>query len=157
MAELANEFSWSRSRDASFHECRRRYFYQYYGDSFKVEGPPGSGKMMNLYQVSTEIADRLTSIFLRGKDGNRPVYGGTEKFQADPHWRDHILFYEYFHGDNGAGVGASHQTGWTGAVARLLHMFATTTAEQVLQLGTLATIVETKSDWADRLDVQASE
>ena len=89
-------------------------FYLYYGDNFKIECPTGSGKMMNLFEVSKEIADRLSRIFLRDERGRRPVYGGTEKFQSDPHWRDHILFYEYFHGDNGAGLGASHQTGWTG-------------------------------------------
>ena len=90
-------------------------FYAYYGDTFKIECPTGSGKMMNLFEVAKEISDRLTRIFLRDGSGRRPVYGGTEKFQTDPHWRDHILFYEYFHGDNGAGLGASHQTGWTGA------------------------------------------
>ena len=78
------------------------------------------------------------SIFLRDDDGRRPVYGGTTKFQDDPHWRDLLLFYEYFHGDNGAGLGASHQTGWTGVIARLMHLFATTTPEQVLELGKLA-------------------
>ena len=90
-------------------------FYVYYGDTFKIECPTGSGKMMNLFEVAKEISDRLTRIFLRDGSGRRPVYGGTEKFQTDPHWRDLILFYEYFHGDNGAGLGASHQTGWTGA------------------------------------------
>ena len=79
-------------------------FYLYYGDNFKIECPTGSGKMMNLFEVSKEISDRLTRIFLRDEHGRRPVYGGTEKFQSDPHWRDHILFYEYFHGDNGAGL-----------------------------------------------------
>jgi hypothetical protein len=86
-------------------------FYLYYGDNFKIECPTGSGKLMNLFEVSKEIADRLTRIFLRGEDGRRPVYGGTEKFQSDPFWRDNIYFFEYFHGDNGAGLGASHQTG----------------------------------------------
>ena len=75
---------------------------------------------MNLFEVAKEISDRLTRIFLRDERGRRAVYGGTETFQMDPHWRDHILFYEYFHGDNGAGLGASHQTGWTGAVAALI-------------------------------------
>ena len=89
-------------------------FYLYYGDNFKIECPTGSGRMMNLFEVSKNIADRLTRIFLRDEYGRRPVYGGAEKFQTDPHWRDHILFYEYFHGENGAGLGASHQTGWTG-------------------------------------------
>ena len=97
-------------------------YYLYYGDNFKVECPTGSGNMMNLFEVSEELARRLSSIFLRDEDGRRPVFGGAEKFQTDPHWRDHILFYEYFHGDNGAGLGASHQTGWTGLVARMLQM-----------------------------------
>jgi hypothetical protein len=78
---------------------------------------------MTLFEVAKEISRRLTSIFLRDESGRRPVYGGSEKFQTDPHWRDLILFYEYFHGDNGAGVGASHQTGWTGLIARLLDVF----------------------------------
>jgi hypothetical protein len=90
---------------------------------------------MNLYQVAEEIACRLSNIFLRDGSGRRPVYGGTRKFQEDPYWRDQILFYEYFHGDNGAGLGASHQTGWTGIIARLMHLFASTTAEQLLELG----------------------
>ncbi|MFL5387261.1 MAG: hypothetical protein ACJ79C_00930, partial [Myxococcales bacterium] len=106
----------------------------------------------NLYQVAEEIAGRISRIFLKDKDGRRPVYGGTEIFQNDPHWRDYVLFYEYFHGDNGAGIGASHQTGWTGAVARIMHMFSTTTAEQVLALGQKAAIVETESEWGKRLD-----
>ena len=84
---------------------------------------------MNLFEVAEEIADRLTRIFLRDENGRRPVYGGTEKFQDDPHWRDHVLFYEYFHGDNGAGLGASHQTGWTGLVARLMQLFGLLDAE----------------------------
>src|ERR1700754_579095 len=91
--------------------------------------------MMNLFEVAKEISDRLTKIFLRDEQGRRPVYGGSEKFQEDPHWRDHILFYEYFHGDNGAGLGASHQTGWTGVIARLLQLFATRTPAQLLELG----------------------
>jgi len=95
-------------------------FHYYFGDDFKVECPTGSGQMMTLWQVAGEISRRLTRIFLRGPDGQRPVYGGTKKFQEDPHWRDLILFYEYFHGDNGAGIGASHQTGWTGLVAKLI-------------------------------------
>jgi hypothetical protein len=79
---------------------------------------------MNLSEVLQEIARRLTNIFLRDEKGQRGVYGGTSKFQTDPHWKDLILFYEYFHGDNGAGIGASHQTGWTGAIAMIFHMFA---------------------------------
>jgi hypothetical protein len=99
--------------------------YGYYGNDFKVECPTGSGKMMNLYEVSREIANRLTSTFLRDSNGKRPVYGGTQKFQTDPYWKDNVLFYEYFHGDNGAGLGASHQTGWTGLVSILLKLYGT--------------------------------
>ncbi len=95
-------------------------FHHYLGDSFKVEFPTGSGRMMNLWEVAGEISRRLTRIFLRGDDGRRPVFGGTDRFQGDPHWRDYILFHEYFHGCNGAGIGASHQTGWTGLVAKLI-------------------------------------
>ncbi len=92
-------------------------FHGYYGDSFRVECPTGSGRMMTLFEVAKEISDRLQRIFLRDENGRRPVFGGTAKFQQDPHWRDHVPFYEYFHGDNGAGLGASHQTGWTALVA----------------------------------------
>ena len=95
-------------------------FHHFYGDTLKVPFPTGSTATLSLWQVATELSWRLTRIFLRGPDGRRPVYGGTEKFQRDPHWRDLVLFYEYFHGDNGAGIGASHQTGWTGIVAKLL-------------------------------------
>ncbi len=98
-------------------------YFTYYGDSFKVECPTGSGRMMNLFEVAKDIADRLAGIFLKDASGRRPVYGGTKTFQEDPHWRDYLLFYEYFHGDNGAGLGASHQTGWTGAVASLIQLF----------------------------------
>jgi hypothetical protein len=98
-------------------------FYCFYGDSFKIECPTGSGNQMTLFEVAREISRRLSAMFLRGRKGRRPVFGGAEKFQTDPHWRDCILFYEYFHGDNGAGLGASHQTGWTGIVARLLQLF----------------------------------
>jgi hypothetical protein len=121
------------------------HYYAYYGDDFTIECPTGSGQHMNLYQVAEEIHRRLANIFLRDKRGRRPVYGGARKFQEDPHWRDLILFYEYFHGDNAAGLGASHQTGWTGLVARGMHLFATTTAEQVRELGKMAPIVETDS------------
>jgi len=110
-------------------------FYLYYGDNFTIECPTGSGTMMNLFEVSKEIADRLGRIFLRDERGRRPVYGGTEKFQSDPHWRDHILFYEYFHGDNGAGLGASHQTGWTGLVAKTIQLYGLLDAEQTLAGG----------------------
>jgi hypothetical protein len=110
-------------------------FYLYYGDNFKIECPTGSGKMMNLFEVSKEISERLTRIFLRDEHGRRPVYGGCEKFQSDPHWRDNILFYEYFHGDNGAGLGASHQTGWTGGVAKLIELYGFLDAKRALELG----------------------
>ena len=110
-------------------------FYLYYGDNFTIECPTGSGKMMNLFEVSKEIADRLTRIFLRDEHGRRPVYGGTEKFQTDPHWRDHLLFYEYFHGDNGAGLGASHQTGWTGLVAKIIQLYGLLDPKRALEVG----------------------
>jgi len=108
-------------------------YYRYYGDGFTIECPTGSGRMMNLFEVSREISGRLTRIFLRDGNGRRPVYGGTEKFQTDPHWRDNILFYEYFHGDNGAGLGASHQTGWTGIVAKLIQLFHSVDARTMLE------------------------
>jgi hypothetical protein len=110
-------------------------YYLYYGDNFKIECPTGSGKLMNLFEVAHEIANRLERIFLRDKSGRRPVYGGTEKFQTDPNWRDYILFHEYFHGDNGAGLGASHQTGWTGVVAKLIELFGRLDAQQFLDAG----------------------
>jgi hypothetical protein len=106
--------------------------YRYYGDDLKVECPTGSGTMMSLLEVAQELARRLVGTFLRDSDGRRPVHGGTRLFQEDPHWRDLILFYEYFHGDNGAGLGASHQTGWTGLVATLLQSFAHLDADVVL-------------------------
>ncbi len=108
--------------------------YQFYGNDLRVECPTGSGQQMTLYEVAKEIARRLSTIFLRNAEGERPVYGGTKKFQDDPHWRDHILFYEYFHGDNGAGLGASHQTGWTGLVALTLDFFARVDSEIALQM-----------------------
>ena len=126
-------------------------YYAYYGDAFTVECPTGSGRRMNLYQVAEEIARRIVSIFIRDSHGHRPVYavyGGSRKFQEDPHWRDLLLFYEYFHGDKGAGIGASHQTGWTGGVARVMHLFATTTAQQVIALGQKAALFETESAWS---------
>lgn len=108
--------------------------YQFYGDDFKVECPTGSGKYMTMFEVAKELARRLSSIFLRDASGKRPVYGGSKKFQEDPHWRDYILFYEYFHGDNGAGLGASHQTGWTGTIARVLDLFARIDAADALKV-----------------------
>jgi hypothetical protein len=126
-------------------------YYGYYGSEFKVECPTGSGRLMTLYEVAEEINRRLANIFLKGKDGRRPVYGGAEKFQTDPHWRDLVLFYEYFHGDNGAGLGASHQTGWTGIIARGMQLFATTTGEQVLQLGKIAAVVDVNQPLSEPL------
>ncbi len=110
-------------------------YFLYYGDNFKIECPTGSGNLMNLFEVSREISNRLAGIFLRDKSGRRPVYGGTEKFQTDPYWKDNILFYEYFHGDNGAGLGASHQTGWTGLVAAMIELFGRLDADQLLKGG----------------------
>lgn len=95
-------------------------FHHYLGDDFTVECPTGSGIMLNLWEVAAYLEQRAIAIFLQNQDGQRPVYGGTAKFQQDPHWRDLILFYEYFHGDNGAGLGASHQTGWTALIAKLI-------------------------------------
>jgi hypothetical protein len=95
-------------------------FHYFYGDNLKVPCPTGSTSLLDLWEIAAEVSRRLTHIFLRDAHGRRPVYNGTAKFQQDPHWRDLILFYEYFHGDNGAGLGASHQTGWTALVAKLL-------------------------------------
>src|SRR4029077_7959737 len=110
-------------------------FHHYLGDEFKVECPTGSGKLMTLWEVSMELSHRLMDIFPPDESGRRPVYGGTEKFQTGPHWKDYLLFYEYFHGDNGAGIGASHQTGWTGSVAKLIEIFGKIDAERFLVLG----------------------
>jgi hypothetical protein len=107
--------------------------YAFYGDDLKVECPTGSGNRVTLFEVAKEISRRLSNIFLRDASGRRPVYGGCAKFQDDPHWRDLVLFYEYFHGDIGAGLGASHQTGWTGVIARLLDLFGRVTAQDVLE------------------------
>jgi hypothetical protein len=101
-----------------------RRFRQYYGESLRVECPTGSGRMMNLDEVADEISRRLVATFQRDATGRRPVFGGNEKFQTDPHWRDYVPFYEYFHGDNGAGLGASHQTGWTALVAKMIDELA---------------------------------
>jgi len=120
-------------------------FYLYYGDSFKIECPTGSGNLMNLFEVAREIANRLTRIFLRDTSGRRPVYGGTEKFQTDPQWKDYILFYEYFHGDNGAGLGASHQTGWTGLVGGLIDLFGRIDGAQYLNAGKAAVFARQES------------
>jgi hypothetical protein len=95
-------------------------FYHYYGPEFKIECPTGSGIYMTILDVAEELTTRLTRIFLRDEQGRRPVFGAGEHFHHDPLWKDHVPFYEYFHGDNGAGLGASHQTGWTGLIAKLL-------------------------------------
>ncbi len=136
-------------------------FHLYYGDNFKIECPTGSGKMMNLFEVSREIADRLTSIFTRNEEGRRPVYGGMEKFQNDPNWRDYILFHEYFHGDNGAGLGASHQTGWTGVVAKLIELYGRLDAKQTLEGGKVSLFINKdntkKQDETAKLSVALSD
>lgn len=106
--------------------------YEYCGDRLQIECPTGSGKMMNLFEVAGEISNRLIGIFTKDRHGRRPVFGATEKFQTDPHWQDYLLFYEYFHGDNGAGIGANHQTGWTGLVARLIQARRGVSSEHVL-------------------------
>ncbi len=110
--------------------------YLYYGKEFLVECPTGSGQLKNLYEVAEDIARRLTTIFTCDANGRRPVFGGTQKFQTDPYWRDYVWFYEYFHGDNGAGLGASHQTGWTGIVARLIQYLGYMNADDALEGGT---------------------
>jgi hypothetical protein len=110
-------------------------FHHYYGDDFLVECPTASGEKRTLWQVAAEISRRLESIFLRGADGGRPVFGESEVIQRDPHWRDYVPFHEYFHGDSGRGVGASHQTGWTGVVAKLLEQTVTQMAAPRAQPG----------------------
>jgi hypothetical protein len=119
-------------------------FYMYYGDNFKVECPTGSGNMMNLFEVSKALSSRITKIFTRNKEGRRPVYGGSEKFQTDPNWRDLILFYEYFHGDNGAGLGASHQTGWSGTVAKIIQIYGFLDGKELLKGGVKAAFIKDK-------------
>ena len=117
-------------------------YYLYYGDDFIIDCPTGSGRRMTLYQVAEELGRRLGAIFLRDGRGRRPLHGDLKKFQDDPHWRDLLLFYEYFHGDTGFGIGASHQTGWTGVIASIMHLFATTTPAQALELGKAAAVQE---------------
>jgi hypothetical protein len=128
-------------------------FYLYYGDNFKIECPTGSDKVMNLFEVAKEIADRLTKIFLKDKSGRRPVYGGTEKFQTDPLWKDYILFFEYFHGDNGAGLGASHQTGWTGLVAKLIELFGRMDGPQFLNAGKSGAFAKRRAQEVETISV----
>jgi hypothetical protein len=126
-----------------------RKMYAYYGDDFKVECPTGSGQWMNLWEVANEITRRLSNIFLQNDQQQRPLYGNTEKFQTDPHWRDLILFYEYFHGDSGAGIGASHQTGWTGVIARLMTIVETVKPEDVLREGYISAALSNLSQNLD--------
>ncbi len=128
-------------------------FYLYYGDNFQIECPTGSGNLMNLFEVAREIANRLTKIFLPDASGRRPVYGGTQKFQTDPLWKDYVLFYEYFHGDNGAGLGASHQTGWTGIIAKLIEVFGRLDAEQLLAAGKKSAVASGKAPEEHHSDV----
>jgi hypothetical protein len=111
------------------------HHYAYYGDALTVECPTGSGQHKNLFEVAEEIVNRLTRIFLRDQDGRRAFNGGISKFQKDPLWSDHMLFYEYFHGDHGAGLGASHQTGWTGCIALILSVFRTTSSDALREEG----------------------
>ena len=122
----------------------------------KVECPTGSGPQMNLYEVAREISERLVGIFLRDANGRRPVYGAVGTFQSDPHWRDHLIFPEYFHGDTGAGVGASHQTGWTGLVAMLIQLFGSLDATEVLVGGKRALFFRNGSD-EDRARTRKSQ
>jgi hypothetical protein len=128
-------------------------FYLYYGDNFKIECPTGSGNLMNLFEVAREIAHRLTGIFLKDKSGRRPVYGGTEKFQTDPLWKDHLLFFEYFHGDNGAGLGASHQTGWTGLVGKLIELFGRIDGQQFLDAGKSGAFAKGKTQEVETMSI----
>ena len=127
-------------------------YYLYYGDTFKVECPTGSGSWMNLFEVSHEIANRLTRIFLRDESGRRPVFGGAEMFRTDPNWRDCLQFYEYFHGDNGAGIGASHQTGWTGVVAKLIEIYGWVEPHALLEGGRAAAFNRAKEEELTAVD-----
>ena len=125
-------------------------YHLYYGDNFKIECPTGSGKMMNLFEVSKEIADRLVRIFTRDKKGWRPTNGVREKCQTDPYWKDYVLFYEYFHGDTGAGIGASHQTGWTGLVAPLIELYGNLDQQKLLKAGKKAMYIRKESASEDK-------
>jgi hypothetical protein len=128
--------------------------YHFFGDEFKVQCPTGSGNYMTLFEVAKEISRRLASIFLRDASGKRPVYGATKKFQEDPHWKDYILFYEYFHGDNGAGLGASHQTGWTGVIARSLDLFARLKPADALEVSRAETLARITREQVAGTEVQ---
>jgi hypothetical protein len=124
------------------------HLYAFYGDDFTVECPTGSGRELTLYEVAQELRDRLVRIFARDRDGRRAVFGGNELFQDDPRWRDNLPFHEYFHGDNGAGLGASHQTGWTGLVALVLQMSGRLTPEVVLARGVQSVVTAAQEDLA---------
>src|SRR5947209_6772494 len=108
----------------------------------RVLRPTGSGRMLTLWEVAAELSRRLSRLFLRDEEGRRPVFGGARKFQEDPHWRDHLLFYEYFHGDNGAGLGASHQTGWTGLVAKTIQLYGLLDPKRALEVGRQVAFVQ---------------
>jgi Mannosylglycerate hydrolase MGH1-like glycoside hydrolase domain len=123
-----------------------QHLYLFYGDAFQVECPTGSGRQMNLFEVAREISKRLVGLFVRGSAGHRPFYGTCQKFQTDHNWRDHLIFPEYFHGDTGAAVGASHQTGWTGLVATLIQLRGCLDADQVLKEGKKGVFVRKRSD-----------
>src|SRR5262249_34973774 len=109
-------------------------------NDFKIECPTGSGRQMTLYQVAEEISRRLTRIFLKNDQGARPVNAGAQVFGQDPNWSENVLFYEFFHGDTGAGLGASHQTGWTGVIARAMHLLATKSADELREKGKKAAV-----------------
>jgi hypothetical protein len=130
-------------------------FYLYYGDNFKVECPTGSGRQMNLFEVAQEITSRLARIFLRDRNGRRAVFGGVEKFQTDPNFRDYLWFYEYFHGDNGAGIGASHQTGWTGLIAKQLDLLKRLNGKSLLEGGRASMFPSAKAKADTRKGVPA--
>ena len=123
-------------------ECLERY-HHFYGDALQVEFPTGSGRMATLQQVAQELALRLSLLFLPDANGRRPCHGEDPSYASDPHWKDLVLFYEYFHGDNGRGVGASHQTGWTALAVRLIEQVAKGRAETRAATGTLARSVTT--------------
>ena len=125
-----------------------RRFHLFYGDGLTIECPTGSGIMLTLNEIADELCRRLIKLFLRGADGRRPVFGGYEKFQTDPNFNDHILFHEYFHGDNGRGCGASHQTGWTGLVANLI--------DELVDEGPLASARSTRPEQAEPSTVFAA-
>jgi len=129
--------------------------YTFYGEEFRVECPTGSGQYMTLYQVAEELSNRMAGLFLLNHEGRRPVFGGTRKFTDDPHWKNHILFYEYFHGDNGAGLGASHQTGWTAIIPALMAFFARIRPEMLLTPG--ASLADLKRDQQRIMDAPGAQ